>query len=822
MACGSLLSEEDLCRFRTKKCRRLVSGACEFGITRCQYSHNQYWSRRCPIYLSDRSFIRYIHVLCPHVTTKQADPTERPTHGGGCGRPRCARRPAGSGAVGQQNQHIKGNGRRRGGEEILYHPLFYKMIICEKYREDVCDTYYCPYIHGLAEARQPKQYKLPFTTGIDIPPLPCVTIVAKIEKKKAPLSTLTLGDSPTAAAGPNEALTRESAGSMLRQAVAAAQRQHHQLQQRGFQFCRSLKNAGDGGMPGESRLSGEQLAHSTSSVIEQASQSMVRAYPHCTGEAGASVNDDGFACKALFDALRTLEGDNTTCTLSMTGGGRRTRARESGLEAVAARLTASRHRSFSGSRWANIRPGLASQLDNTDVGGRDRQVEELTPPKAAPPVMLGGIAPETAAALASRMSPVQLLTAAFELCGHDSRNDTIGFSHDAFDGAQNASTDLPDVGPSGKLAELRCSEADRRTDKQLECGMEEASEVPVGQGGADNEQMVSAQRQLQFGPQSSSCSGKAVDRLPTLPVTSVTPSQDQLVSEGECPQASQHVPQSAAASRSADEEGGMAGGMPFASLESSTASSPLSSPSSPSQDFQSGDLVAFTTQSDTSRDQPCCMSATTRSPSESGAEPDLSSPDRSSYHSVSSTGGGHTGNGAATAEVGAGTSEGGATESGAVVGFIKEHVVEEETTNEGERGGSQEEEIRETMVVGKARSNEWTRPPRSCMSQPSELYAACGAEADAEQDNEMPVQGERTERLEGDGLRSEVCPQRSDENIGGGLALQGATHRTPNDLIDILEQVVKTLWENVWKHTPKQWTRIQCASREVGLPPNAN
>lgn len=69
-------------------------------------------------------------------------------------------------------------------EEILYHPLFYKMIICENYRKGVCDTYYCPYVHGLAERRRPSEYKLPFTTGIDIPPLPFVTVVSRIEKKK--------------------------------------------------------------------------------------------------------------------------------------------------------------------------------------------------------------------------------------------------------------------------------------------------------------------------------------------------------------------------------------------------------------------------------------------------------------------------------------------------------------------------------------------------------------------------------------------------------------------------------------------------------------
>ncbi|KFH06102.1 putative zinc finger protein [Toxoplasma gondii VAND] len=853
MACGSLLSEEDLCRFRTKKCRRLVSGACEFGITRCQYSHNQYWSRRCPIYLSDRSFIRYIHVLCPHVTTKQADPTERPTHGGGCGRPRCIRRQAGGGASGQQIPHTKGNGRRRGGsgsgkgggdacccfnewkeeiivntcprggecpfahstEEILYHPLFYKMIICEKYREDVCDTYYCPYIHGLAEARQPKQYKLPFTTGIDIPPLPCVTIVARIEKKKAPLSGVTLEDATTTAVGHNAAVSGDNAGSLLRQAVAAAQRQHRELQQRGLQICRSLTNNGESDLPDVSRKLGEPAAHSVSNLVGSNPQHEVRARPDCSGEAGASEDDNAFACKALFDALRTLEGDKPSCNLSMTGGNRRSKTRESGLEAVTARLTGSQHRSFSGSRWTSLRPALASQFDNTPIRGRERQAQELTPPRGAPRLMLGGIAPEAAASLASRMSPVQLLTAAFELCGHDTRKDTRGFSLDNFDGVQEGRTVQPDVKPMGRLTEVHCGEVDRDvTERQIDCDVEQAG-VPVEESVADNDQMMSAQLLLHFGPQSSSRSERALDPTPVMPPTPAIPPEGRVVSESECPQGTAHAPPSEVASGSPAEEGGVAGGIPFASLESSTASSPLSSPSSPSQDFQSGDLVAFTTQSDTSRDQPCCMSATTRSPSESGAEPELPSPDRSSHHSVSSAGNGRTGDGEVTDVVGADVSVRGVTESGAVVSVIMEPVIDEELKNDGERSDTPKEEIRETVAVGKTRNREWKLLSRGCIPQPSASYAVGGAEANTEHDNQVIVDGERTELLEGEGCQSEVSPQQSGGNLNDGLPFQDATNRTPNELIDLLEQAIKALWENVWKHTPKQWTRIQCASREL-------
>ncbi|CXI96323.1 zinc finger protein, putative [Plasmodium berghei] len=157
MVYATLLSEEDLSRFRTKQCKRLLNGGCNFGLDRCQYSHNEFWNRRCPFYLSDSSFIRYITVMCPNIETKSdGSINSLCLRGGEC-----------------PFAHST--------EEILYHPLFYKTKRCEDYKKGSCNTYYCPYVHGLAETRVPGTYKLPFTNGIDIPSIPNIIIVDKID-----------------------------------------------------------------------------------------------------------------------------------------------------------------------------------------------------------------------------------------------------------------------------------------------------------------------------------------------------------------------------------------------------------------------------------------------------------------------------------------------------------------------------------------------------------------------------------------------------------------------------------------------------------------
>ncbi|GAB67900.1 D13 protein [Plasmodium cynomolgi strain B] len=170
MVYATLLSEEDLSRFRTKQCKRLLNGGCNFGIDRCQYSHNEFWNRRCPFYLSDSSFIRYITIMCPDVETKNdGSINSLCLRGGECPFAHSA-------------------------EEILYHPLYYKTKRCEDYKKGSCNTYYCPFIHGLAETRIPGTYKLPFTNGISIPNIPNVIIVDKIDITSKTSGSISGGD----------------------------------------------------------------------------------------------------------------------------------------------------------------------------------------------------------------------------------------------------------------------------------------------------------------------------------------------------------------------------------------------------------------------------------------------------------------------------------------------------------------------------------------------------------------------------------------------------------------------------------------------------
>ncbi|KAL8425308.1 hypothetical protein Efla_001690 [Eimeria flavescens] len=170
MACMPLLSEDDLCRFRTKTCKRLLSGGCDFGLARCQYSHNKQWHRRCPVYVSDHSFIRYVHLLCPKVQLLKASGSGAP--GGGEAPLQCIS----SCERGWECPFAHSR------EEALYHPLVYKTAPCQRYQRGACSLYYCPYVHSESETRRPKCYRLPFTSGIDIPPIPNVVVVSHISK----------------------------------------------------------------------------------------------------------------------------------------------------------------------------------------------------------------------------------------------------------------------------------------------------------------------------------------------------------------------------------------------------------------------------------------------------------------------------------------------------------------------------------------------------------------------------------------------------------------------------------------------------------------
>ncbi|UKJ88207.2 hypothetical protein MACJ_000651 [Theileria orientalis] len=152
-----ILSEEDLERFRTKVCTLASSLKCDFGVERCNYSHNLYWARRCPFYLRDSSILRYIPHVCPDVEL-------------------------GEGTTVLRNSCPRGNNCSfaHSYEEIHYHPLVYKTQVCKDYRLGKCKTYYCHLVHGLAEYRVPKEYVLPRKAGLDIPQFSHVKMVDNI------------------------------------------------------------------------------------------------------------------------------------------------------------------------------------------------------------------------------------------------------------------------------------------------------------------------------------------------------------------------------------------------------------------------------------------------------------------------------------------------------------------------------------------------------------------------------------------------------------------------------------------------------------------
>jgi serine/threonine protein kinase len=123
MALPQHLSTDDLVKFRTRFCERFLQfGECNFGC-KCQYSHNMTWRRRSP-----QKYL-YEPRLCDNIISYTAD--------NGCRR-HCV-----------VNCH---NGKNckfaHSREEILYHPVIYKTVLCEDMN---CSKYYCPFAHSIEE-----------------------------------------------------------------------------------------------------------------------------------------------------------------------------------------------------------------------------------------------------------------------------------------------------------------------------------------------------------------------------------------------------------------------------------------------------------------------------------------------------------------------------------------------------------------------------------------------------------------------------------------------------------------------------------------------
>ena len=122
MALPSYLSAEDLAKFRTRFCERLLQlGECSFG-DKCQYSHNVVWRRRSP------NKYAYEPVMCPNVILWRGI-SGKLQLSINCPEGKCCR-----------SSHSF--------EEVLYHPRIYKSVACDALH---CQIYYCPFAHNPAE-----------------------------------------------------------------------------------------------------------------------------------------------------------------------------------------------------------------------------------------------------------------------------------------------------------------------------------------------------------------------------------------------------------------------------------------------------------------------------------------------------------------------------------------------------------------------------------------------------------------------------------------------------------------------------------------------
>lgn len=158
---SKVLNMTSLSCFRTKMCTSYMEGNCKYTETRCLYSHCPISTRRCPFYLSDTSFIRYIPVLCKNIVfgpNFEVIQLNCP-YGNDCIYSHCL-------------------------DELLYHPIFYKIIACKDLLEGSCKLTFCPFVHKKSEQRTLRHYKVPFSKGLEIPPIKYITLVNRIMYNK--------------------------------------------------------------------------------------------------------------------------------------------------------------------------------------------------------------------------------------------------------------------------------------------------------------------------------------------------------------------------------------------------------------------------------------------------------------------------------------------------------------------------------------------------------------------------------------------------------------------------------------------------------------
>ncbi|KAL8430080.1 hypothetical protein ACSSS7_006158 [Eimeria intestinalis] len=228
-----VLCESDLECFRTKSCshsspppqqqhqhqqqhqyqqRQHQQPQCGFGAARCNYSHNTHWIRRCPVYLKEPSALRYLPYLCSNVLLGPRETIQDNCcpYGAFC-----------------PFAHSR--------EELIYHPLVYKLKPCAAHRYGRCKAFYCWKAHGPLDIRIPRTYTIPARRNLPLPPVPGVTVVHSLAAAMAAAAAAEAAAAAAAApAAPGVPAAPEEAQECL-SAFAAAGRRRPRTQQLGVQ-----------------------------------------------------------------------------------------------------------------------------------------------------------------------------------------------------------------------------------------------------------------------------------------------------------------------------------------------------------------------------------------------------------------------------------------------------------------------------------------------------------------------------------------------------------------------------------------------------------
>ncbi|KAL8269818.1 hypothetical protein Esti_006232 [Eimeria stiedai] len=271
----------DLERFRTKCCshssqqqqqqQQQHQQQCGFGAARCNYSHNTHWTRRCPVYLKEPSALRYLPYLCSNVLLGPRETIQDNwcPYGAFC-----------------PFAHSK--------EELVYHPLVYKLKPCAAHRYGRCKAFYCWKAHGPLDIRIPRAYTIPAKRNVPLPHVPGVTVVHSLAAAMAAAAEAAVAAAaaaPAAASAPEAAQGRSSAFAAAGQRRPTTQQLGTQPQQQQQQQQRQQQR----------RLCQEQplLQQEPQQRLQQRMQRQLRAL-HCSWENLPSLSCSSSTSRSIF------------------------------------------------------------------------------------------------------------------------------------------------------------------------------------------------------------------------------------------------------------------------------------------------------------------------------------------------------------------------------------------------------------------------------------------------------------------------------------------------------------------------------------------